>query len=369
MLMPSAVGAVSLGGIKNITLYPGQSVSVAELGNGWRTSNPKIVSVTDTGFITAVAAGNCRIFNKYSKITVKVVNFPKPDKLELTEMQTDEFSALLPEDFLAYSQYGRNFVAFCEKQPGKMIFCIGKSPPFYTREVHRIFDKNAIDSGNLYIPWIDAPVVEGASAAKFFESYNALVGEKAALLKYYFPILEQFSVVSQEQVFGIYDNMSSGVVVGTFVYKGVAYAGIFCTSIQRTKAEHGLAVAFTTLGVAAPAGEFERDANELLASASSVIVKSGNFSGEKLTLAIQKMREVMESATPEQGMEIKLWGEAQRGTTRIYDLQTGAVYRVKSDFYNTYKNNNFGSEMKYLVKLPEIPELWALPVKPASDIS
>jgi hypothetical protein len=315
-------------------------------------------------------------------ISIDVVS-SEPVEIVLKDYNGDFFSIKKPEGWMIdtvgeYESFG--FRIYDPAMPARQIFYYGIMQPFMksgeARDAWQTYlDMGGYESAKLYT---DAPVLTPATVSQFFREFNDYTSfARHYGIEHTFPLLTDIETVESMPRDSPMASVSidDSVIRGLFTDNGIPCEGLFAASVVDAMTSYmynvdaGYYVVYVITGISAPSDEFY-----LLQDILSESLASFKFTEEYIQQGIsQNIWET--NAALEVGRTLseagdsynRAWDERQRvydvisrknsdsalGYDRVYDTQTGDVYRAETGFFDVYDANRENYSNSDLQLIPD----------------
>jgi hypothetical protein len=315
-------------------------------------------------------------------INVNVVSSEFVDIL-LKDYNGDFFSIKKPDGWTIdtvgeYESFG--FRIYDPGMPARQIFFYGVMQPFMksseARDAWQVYlDMGGYTSARIYT---DAPVLIPATASQFFREFNVYTSfARDYGIEHTFPLLTDIETVESMPRDSPMASVSKddSVIRGLFTHNGIPCEGLFAASVVDAMTSYmynvdaGYYVVYVITGISAPSDEFY-----LLQDLLSESLASFKFTEEYIQQGISQniwetnaALEVGRTLSEASDSYNRAWDERQQvydvisrknsdsalGYDRIYDTQTGDVYRAETGFFDVYDANRDKYSNSHLQLIPD----------------
>ena len=314
--------------------------------------------------------------------------------LELVRESNEVFSMDMPAGWQweAVGQYTKFGIRTWDPQhPERQVFFYVKMDPVIKSAAARAFylEQAAWVTGDSFAQmYADAPILDPPQVATFFALFDDYVAYARAYgIQHTFPELSGFEVLEVQPLqtpIGAQTG-DDAVVRGTFAAGGVPSEGLFAASVfdPGPYVVQGIDTMplslYNVSGISAGAGDFlhlQEDLSRSLASFAFTpeYVAAAERANEEGTEAMLRWAETMNAAYDSYNQA--WWARQERydalsqqrsdgtlGYDRLYDTQTGEVYRAELGFYDSYDTNReeYANPNLQLIPQDDTPR-WQRPI-------
>ncbi|PIU88540.1 hypothetical protein COX58_01560 [archaeon CG_4_10_14_0_2_um_filter_Archaea_38_6] len=289
-----------------------------------------------------------------------------------------EISLSVPDTWSVVS-YGecatKSFVAYDSSNPLRQVFYFSEAGPVYISEEQKSNDLSWKDyyasiGATYYIFWTDSPVVSPLTAENFLNHFKELadaniMSEVAPLA----PKIHDVQVISSETPSQlILPTASDAKIIRALFSQGSGLGeGLFYVETAEFPIA-GIGYGMTFIGLTAGEDEFlqyEPILNQIMGSysisdsyvsaclqAQNQAAQSALKTGEILSETSDIIMDSWDSRQQSDDILSEKWSDTTLGYERVYDPETGDVYRVENGFYDSYNINRDAFEMSDLEQLP-----------------
>jgi hypothetical protein len=309
-------------------------------------------------------------------------------------------SVQLPQNW-AVEFYGscatKSFIAYDINNPVRQVFYFSEAGPVYTSQLQKDNDlewKAYYESiGSSYlILYTQSPVVSPLNAQNFLTSFKSLAEtdfmETIAPLS---PKMYEFQIISSaDSAQKILPNANDAKTIrALFKQDGALGEGLFYVETFDYGAATGgfmnIGYGMTFIGLTAKDDEFpqyEAVLNSILNSYTisqeyvSKCIQAQNAAGaaaveigQTLSETSDIMMDAWDNRQRSDDILSEKWSDTTLSYERVYDPETGEVYRVENGFYDSYNINREHFEMNNLEQLPDNDwDLWTAVTNYEEDI-
>ncbi|MDD4353171.1 MAG: hypothetical protein PHN56_01800 [Candidatus Nanoarchaeia archaeon] len=317
------------------------------------------------------------------------------NSLVLTIWYDEGVSIQLPQNW-AVAFYGvcasKSFVAYDINNPIRQVFFFSEAGPVYTSQAQKDNDLAYVAMGGYALPYVNAPVVSPLNAQNFLEHFIELAEMEA--IKEAVPLAPKINelqiISSNKSLVSLFPNSNDAETIrALFKQENILGEGLFYIETLDygllTLGFNNLGYASIFIGLSAKEDEFteyEELLNNILNSYTiseeyvSACIQAQNQAASAALKAGQTLSEtsdiIMDSWDNRQRSDdiiSEKWSDTTLGYERVYDSETGEVYRVENGFYDSYNINREYYEMNNLEQLPENNwDLWTASTNYEEDI-
>ena len=333
--------------------------------------------------------------NASNNITVQQDDNAQNISLTFTTWYDEGVSIELPENWTV-AFYGacasKSFVAYDINVPIRQVFFFSEAGPVYTSQAQKDNDVAYVAMGGYALPYVNAPVVSPLNAQNFLGHFIELAEMDA--IKTAVPLapkIDDLQVISSEapaQNLFLTSN-DAKTIRALFKQDNVLGEGLFYIETLDygllTYGFNNIGYGSIFIGISAKEDEFpnyEEILNNILNSYTiseeyvSACIQAQNQAASAILKAGQTLSEtsdtIMDSWNNRQRSDDILsekWSDTTLSYERVYDTETGEVYRVENGFYDSYDINREHFEMSNLEQLPDNDwELWTAPTNYEENI-
>jgi len=287
----------------------------------------------------------------------RVLRFVPPPALKIERYDVGFFSIRKPKGWEVFTAGYCSTFAFLIQDPSRplrRIFYFGQIGPVYTDQSAKDFDTWYTSQGYLEIPYVDAPVVFPPTAESFFAHWPEVAAMKAAeAFMPRFPRLDGLEIISVAPQPGYLPlpGADSALVRGIFAEGGATGEGQFFGTMVPLPFS-GLAQAYIVLGATAPKEEFSMLLPTLVACLESFTLTDAYINwcfvqqqqiwegvaeiGRTLSEASDIIYDAWVQRSAADDILAQKRSDAMLGFDRVYDPDTGTVYKVPAGWYEDF---------------------------------
>jgi hypothetical protein len=336
-------------------------------------------------------------FNDNSSIIVNdsiTVNIPDSDII-FFNWTDGNISLSMPEGWVAVS-YGscatKSFMVYDSMNPLRQVFYFSEAGPVYISESQKNTDLSWKDyynsiGANYAIYWTDAPVVYPLTAESFLSNFKSLA--ESYVMRTIAPLAPKIYDVqiisSDKPSTKIFPSSTDAQIIrALFKQNNSLGEGLFYIETAEMPVA-GIGYGMTFIGLTAKEDEFleyEAVLNHIIKSYSisqdyvSKCIASQNAAAQSALKAGQILSStsdnIMDSWDNRQRSDDILsekWSDSILDYERVYNPETGEVYRVENGFYENYDIHRGNYQMNNLQQLPSNDwDLWTAPTNYQENI-
>jgi hypothetical protein len=266
-------------------------------------------------------------------------------------------------------------------QPLRQIFYFGQAGPVYTNLYQREIDRTYTSMGGYPTPWVDMPVVDPLTPSSFLVQFPlVLASELGRTFMPDGPKLEEVQIVSTEPMLSPISGGECALVRAVFLQGGVLGEGLFCVTVAPLLPFTGspggsIATGFLITGITAAKAEFGSLVDDLTRCTESFSIED-EYIADCIARQEQTYQGILQAGktlSETSDIIMQAWEERNRvhdvlsekrsdtilGKERLYDPDTGDVYRFDLGFQDRYEPNRAEYRLRNLEPLPEDDyDLW-----------
>jgi len=278
-----------------------------------------------------------------------------------------------------------SFFLYDSDQPLRQVFYFGQAGPVYTNAYQREIDRTYTAMGGYATPWLDMPIVDPLTPGNFLLQFPlVLASEIGRAFMPNGPGMDQIQIVSTETVPSPVPGGECALVRAVFLRDGSLGEGLFCLTVAPLLPFSGspggsIASGFLISGVAAEKAAFPGLVDDLTRCAESFTLDEGYVAdciarqeqtyqgilqaGRTLSEASDIIMGGWEDRSQIHDVLSEKWSDTIIGVERLYDPDTGTVYRFDLGFREEYEAGRERFRLQNLEPLPEDNyDLWMAPV-------
>ncbi len=259
-------------------------------------------------------------------------------------------------------------------EPLRQIFYFGTVGPFYLNARQKVMDENYLRSGGYVITWLEMPVVQPLTPARFLLQFQHIAD--TGLARRFMPQLPRLAhlqVVSESPRPSPIGGGSCSLLRAVFSRQGRVGQGLFLCTVAPFLPYTGgpggsTGFAYLFMGITAPKAEFAALEPALARSLGSLAFSPAYLSRcrQGSQAAFRSVMEAGRSLRQASNMIMQGWqgrnrkedvmaekrSDAILGYQRVYDPETGDTFQVQPDFWDRYRSNRERFQMGRLQEIP-----------------
>lgn len=328
------------------------------------THQPFFAGTNDSGSKPEASASSA----DSGKLQLDIIE-PNTPKVKLQRYDGGFFTIDKPSDWVIevtgdYENFG--FRIYDPDKPQRQMFFYGNMSPFLKSSEAKQAWKSYISSGGFGEAqlYADAPVLSPATTEQFFYTFEAFTELAYNYgLKHNFPSFKGLDIVEttprNSPISGV--SLDDSIVRGLFTDDGLPCEGLFAASVVDAMTSYmynvdaGYYTVYVISGISAPADEIKSLENALASSLSTFsfspdYIKAGVAQNQWETNAALQVAKTLSEAYDSYN---QAWHDRQTvydaisqknsdatlGYDRLYDPETGEVFRAEIGFYDQYDDH------------------------------
>lgn len=315
-------------------------------------------------------------------------NAPLPE-LQLELFNGGFFSIEKPvgwEIFTAGSCATFSFLIRDPQRHERQVFYYGEVGPVYLCEEQKGVDLAYMNMGGYPVLWYEMPVIDPLTAENFLQKFHLIAG--TGISNNFLPQapkMEGVEIISsspgQSLIAGDTKNMRALFQQENSLAEGQFFVTVSELLPCSAMPDSGIGYGFSFTGISAEQAQFKQLEAQLAKSIESLFISEDYVknclqqqdqqaqgilrAGKTLSSISDDMMASWENRNRSDDIISEKRSDAILGYERVFDQDTGEVYRVQNGFYDSYNINRQAFEMSNLQQLPE--NSWNLWTAATSD--